>query len=101
MKLTIMIQKKWWSVNDEDNEDTLNILLPGSEIVRDAKERKSRGPNRFCESGQWKNGYQNWSDEEFKNHLRQSRQAFEIVISLLTPFTVKQSANKKPTPAPP
>lgn len=51
MKLTIMIQKKWWSVNDEDNQDTLNILLPGSEIVSDAKERKSRGPNRFCESG--------------------------------------------------
>ena len=34
----------------EDNQDTLNILLPGSEIVSDAKERKSRGPNRFCES---------------------------------------------------
>ena len=44
MKLTIII-KKWRSVNDEDDEDTLNILLPvlaASGIVSDAKERKTR-----------------------------------------------------------
>ena len=33
--------KKWRSINDEDDEDTLNILLPvlvASGIVSDAKE---------------------------------------------------------------
>ena len=64
--------KKCRSVDDEDDEDIFNILLPvlaAAGIISNAKERKNRGPNRLRESGWWKNGYQNWSDEEFKNHF--------------------------------
>ena len=96
MKLTTIIQKKWRSINDEGDEDTLNILLPvlvTSGIVSDAKQRKSRGPNHFRESGWWKNGCQNWSS-------RLNRQTFELVLSVLTPFIVKQPTNMKPTPTP-
>ena len=42
MKLTIII-KKWQSVNDKDDEDTLNILLPvfaASGIASDGKKGK-------------------------------------------------------------
>ena len=53
-KNAVTLFKKWRSVNDEDDEDTLNILLSvpaASGSVSYAKERKSRGPNGFHESG--------------------------------------------------
>ena len=96
--------KKWRSVNDKYYKDILNILLlviAASGIVIDVKERKSLGPNRFRESEWLKNGYQNWGDEEFKNHLRLNRQIFELALSVVTPFVVKQPTNMKPTPTPP
>ena len=40
------------------------------------------------------------SDEEFKCHLRLNRQKFELVLNVVTPFTVKQPTNMKPTPTP-
>ena len=86
--MTIII-KQWQS----DDKDTLNILLlvlAASGIGTYAKERKSRGPIRFRESGWWKNGYQNWIDEEFKNQLRLNRQTFELVLSIVSHFIVKQ-----------
>ena len=46
--------KKWRSVTGEDDEDTLNIflsILAASKIISDTKERKTREPNRFLESG--------------------------------------------------
>ena len=52
MKMTIIFQKNRDLLMTTDDEDTLNILLPvlaGSAIFSDAKERKSRGPNRSRE----------------------------------------------------
>ena len=68
----------------------LLLVLAASGNVTYAKEIKSRGPNRFRESRWWKNGYQNWIDEEFKNHLRLNRQTFELVLSIATHFILKQ-----------
>ena len=51
------------------------------------KERKGLEPNHFCESGWWKNGYENWNDVEFKNHLRLKRETFKLVLSVVIAFT--------------
>ena len=74
----------------------LDILLPvlaGASIVCFEKERKKRGPNLFRESGWWEHGYENWSDKEFKKHLRLHRQTFELVLNVVTPFIIKQPTN--------
>ena len=96
--------KKWKSSDTADEDDMLDILLPvlaGAGIVSFKKERKKRGPNRFRESGWWEYGYENWSDEEFKNNLRLHRQTFELVLNVITPFIIKQPTNMKPFPTPP
>ena len=53
------------------------------------KEWKDRGPDEKRIKDWWTNGYQSWSDEAFKKHLRVKRETFNFIVNEVQDLLIK------------
>ena len=80
------------AVLDNDEEEISNVfqvMKSLEEVISEARQnRQSRGPVVDREQGKvwWRNAYQNWEDDQFKEQFRLNRETFNFILQTSEPY---------------
>ena len=106
-KWKIFIADGQVAVLDNDEEEVSNVfqVMKSLEegISKASQNRQLRGPvvNREQEKVWWKNAYQNWEDDQFKERFRINRETFNFILQTIEPYITKTPTNIVPDPIEP
>ena len=88
------------TIPEEDNTIIFAGALAGA-VACAPKKRKKRKRNEERVSNWWDNGYLRWDDTRFKQHFRITRDSFDRILTVVTPFIQKTPTNLCPNPTSP
>ena len=95
------------AVLDNDEEDVssvFQVMKSLEEGISEARQnRQPRGPVVNREQGKvwWRNAYQNWEDDQFKERFRINRETFNFILQTIEPYITKTPTNIVPDPIEP
>ena len=87
------------SIFDNDEEEISNVfqvMKSLEEGISEARQnRQPRGPVVNREQGKvwWRNAYQNWEDDQFKERFRINRETFNFILQTIEPYITKTPTN--------
>ena len=99
MFMTNISRKRVFQELEEDELAMAEAL--GLCAVANKKPRKERTADEERSNLWWRNGYQNWDDEAFKERLRINRATFQFILDEIEEQLVKEPTLFKPEPIPP
>ena len=82
----------------EDENGFSNIL--GAIICGCTKERRPKGQNEQRSSHWWRNGYENWTDKQFKKRFRVNRNTFNYLLQEVQEYITRETTRFKVPVAP-
>ena len=91
-------RKRRMDLEEDDNVDYQFGVLTNVLANSLKKSQKARGPKRVRNKQWWTDVYQNYSQEDFKKHLRIEKATFNMILGIIRPYTEKQPTNIIPKP---
>ena len=82
----------------ESVDDVIVAAVSAAVMLGRSPERTPKWPNVARDHSWWTNGYQTWTEEEFKKRLRIKRETFEYIIGEIRLDIQKEPTNFKPNP---
>ena len=79
-------------------ENQNSLITPLAVCALLLKERQPKGPDEERNSQWWRNGYRQWTEEQFKERLRITCEMFEFIQETVTDGIAKETRKfKEPT----